>query len=69
MLVNLNNSITTTGSYTFLKDWLLENALDEIEFPKGLVKAVFDNEHVVGKRYSAKADCNAVPVSVIASFA
>ena len=40
----------------FLKDWLLENALDEIEFPKGLVRAVFENEQVVGKRYSVKAD-------------
>ena len=34
LLLSLNNSITPTGLYTFLKDWLLENALHEIKFPK-----------------------------------
>ena len=66
---NLSYNLSPAGSFTFLKDWLLENALDEIEFPKGLVRAVFDNKQVVGKRYSVKTDCNAVPVSVITSFA
>ena len=38
-------------------------------FPGGVVRCVFDNEQVIGKRYSVKAAKSAAPVSVITSHA
>ena len=40
---------------------------NEIEFPPGVVRTVFDDEQVVGKRYCVKADQSTVPSSVVSS--
>ena len=42
-------------------------AANEIEFPPGVVRTVFDNEQVVGKRYHVKADQSTIPSSVVSS--
>ena len=37
--------------------------------PEGVVRIVFDNEQVIGKRYSVKVNMRNVPTSVITSHA
>lgn len=74
LLLNFNDHVMPAGSYyifhiTYLKNWLSEQAGDELSVPDGVVIIVFDNEQVVGKRYTVKADCNTVPLSVITSRA
>lgn len=69
LLVNINNVQRPSGSYSYLCDWLSEHAKEEIEFPNGLVRVIFDNEQVVGKRYRVRANLNNVPCSVITSVA
>ena len=41
----------------------------EIKFPKGIVRVVFNNKQVIGKRYRVKADQASVPAGVITSSA
>ena len=52
LLVQLNASWMPGGSYSFIKSSLEQNAKNELAFPSGMVRVVFDNEQVVGKRYS-----------------
>ena len=69
LLVNINGATSPAGSYSFLSKWLSEQAKNELQFPEGIVRVVFDNEQVIGKRYTVKADKNMVPMSVITSHA
>lgn len=69
LLLDFNGHVMSAGSYTYLKNWLSEKAGDELPVPHGVVRIVFDNDQVVGKRYTVKADCNTVPLSVITSHA
>ena len=70
LLLNFSGRTMGGGSYTYLKNWLTEHSGQELTVPDGVVKVVFDNEQVVGKRYTVKADVNtSVPVSVITSQA
>ena len=69
LLSALNSSTKPCGSHTFLSTWLNKAAESEIKFPNGIVGVVFDNEHVIGKRYRVKADQASVPASVITSSA
>ena len=69
LLSALNSSTKPCGSHTFLSTWLNKAAESEIKFPNGIVRVVFDNEQVIGKRYRVKADQALVPASVITSSA
>ena len=69
LLLELNNSSMPCGSYTYLKNWLENNAKNEIPFPDVDVRVVFNNEQVVGKRYMVSLDNPKVPISVITSHA
>ena len=61
------------GSYVRLKNWPAEEAKEgvstkeKIESPGSVICCIFDNEQVVGKRYSVKTAKSAAPVSVITS--
>ena len=68
-LINTINSFLPAGSKTYLTNWLTKNAENEIPFPEGLIKVVFDNEQVIGKNYKAKVSGNLVKSSVITSKA
>ena len=57
------------GSYSFLTDWLNKQAKNEILYPVGTIRLLFDNEQRVGKCYRVSAKSNNVPVSVITSHA
>ena len=67
-LVRYNSCIGPAGSYSFLHDWIKEQAAEPVPYPSGLAKSVFDNEQVIGKTRSVKAE-NKVPGSVITSHA
>ena len=67
-LVNYNGQTSAGGSYTHLLNWLSDQASDLIPIPDGLVKSVIDNEQVVGKTHTVKAD-NKVPMTVLTSHA
>ena len=54
-----------SGAYIYLKSSLSSQAKEEIKVPRGAVKIVFDNEQVIGKRYTVKSSRNAVPRSVM----
>ena len=54
------------GAYTYLTNWLKEQSKGPLEFPKGLVKSVFDNSQKVGKTYLISGT-NTIPTSVITS--
>ena len=60
-------SSTPSGSYTHLSSWLNNAASKPIEFPQGLIRVIFDNEQVIGKRYRVKVNQHLVPSSIIAS--
>ncbi len=47
-LVNLNGATKPAGTYSYLTNWLSEQSKDELEFPEGVVRCLFDNEQVVG---------------------
>ncbi|XP_060601916.1 uncharacterized protein LOC132755133 [Ruditapes philippinarum] len=49
-----------------ISKWLADEASTPVEFPKGLVRTVFDNEQVIGKTYRIKADSK-VPTSIVTS--
>ena len=68
-LIDANNSFLPAGSNTYLTNWLTKNAENEIPFPDGLIKVVFDNEQVIGKKYKVKVSRNLVKSSVITSKA
>ena len=68
-MVTLNGATKPAETYSYLSNWLSEQSKDELEFPEGVVRCLFDNEQVVGKRYSVKSDQNTVPMSVITSHA
>ena len=68
-LVKLYSSSSPSGSYTFITNWLSQNAKTEITFPERTVRVVFDNEQVVGKRYTVNVENFGVPISVITSHA
>ena len=63
----LNSRSRPSGSHTYLTTWLNKASAKEITFPSGLVRVVFDNEQVIGKRYRVKANQSNVPSSVISS--
>ena len=67
LLVNFNGKCRPSGCYTCLKNWLANKAKDELKVPNGIVKIVFDNEQVVGKKYTVKSDSNVVPMGVVTS--
>ena len=67
-LINYNARLTAAGSYTYLTDWLTNQAASPIQVPGGLIRNLMDNEQVVGKNRLITAD-NKVPVSVITSHA
>ena len=69
LLVNMNGCTKPAGTYSYMSKWLSDHAQEEIKFPDGLVRFVFDNEQVVGKRYTVKGGSNSVPISVITSYA
>ena len=69
LLTSLNGNSSPSGAHTFLTTWLNNNASQCLEFPEGLVRVVFDNEQVIGKRYRVKANQQSVPTSVITSHA
>ena len=52
---------------TYLTNWLTKNAENEIQFPEGLIKVLFDNEQAIGKNYKVKVNRNLVKSSVITS--
>ena len=63
------NYIGTTspgGSQTYILQWLNAQAGHEAPVHPGLVRALMDNEQIVGKSYSVKTKKNAI-VSVIVS--
>ena len=68
-LLRLNSSTFPSGSYTFVCNWLSDNAKKQILFPEGTVRVVFDNEQVVGKRYVVSLENPNVPISVVTSHA
>ena len=68
-LLRLNSSTFPSGSYTFVCNWLSDNAKNQILFPEGTVRVVFDNEQVVGKRYVVSLENPNVPISVVTSHA
>ncbi len=67
-LVHYNSCVGPSGSYNYLQKWILDQVAEPIPYPTGLAKSVFDNEQVIGKTRSVKAE-NKVPGSVITSHA
>ena len=65
-LIAYNACVSPGGSNTYLSQWLTEQSTYEVPFPKGFTKCVFDNQQVIGKTRTVKAD-NKVPSSVITS--
>ena len=60
----MNNSKNSPGAtYDHISKWMTEQALTDIEFPSGIVRAVFDNEQVIGKTHQVRAN-NKVPSSI-----
>ena len=53
----------------FINQWLKNSAAEPLSVPPGLVRLVFDNEQVIGKRYRVKANKASVSASVITSHA
>ena len=54
------------GSYTYIMSWLNEQANNPIKFPKGLTKAIFDNNQKIGKTHIITGT-NIIPTSVMTS--
>ncbi len=54
------------GSYTYVNNWLREQGINELLFPPGLVKSVFDNVQKIGKTHLI-SETNVVKTSVITS--
>ncbi len=67
LLVNVNGSTTAAGLYQLLTNWRAEQAKNEIQFPTGVIRCMFDNEQVVRLHYDVRAGSSSVPVSVITS--
>ena len=69
LLLNFNGRKGAGGSHTYLKNWLCDQAGEELTVSEDVARIVFDNEQVIGKRYSVKANVRNVPTSVITSHA
>ena len=69
LLLNFNGRTGAGGSYTYLKNWLCDQAGEQLTVSEGVVRIVFDNEQVIGKTYSVKVNMRNVPTSVITSHA
>lgn len=54
------------GAYSYVTNWLKEQAKEPLKYPEGVVKSVFDNSQKVGKTYLISGT-NTVPTSVITS--
>ena len=67
-LTRFHGRTSPSGSYTYLTERLSSQASEPISYPKRLCKSVFDNEQVIGKTRTIKAE-NKVPMSVITSRA
>ena len=67
LLTCLMASSSPSGSSTTLLNWLNKASLQPLTVPQGMVRLVFDNEQVVGKRYRVKAGQSTVPMSAITS--
>ena len=67
-LVRYNTSAGPSGCYSYLHNWIQNQAADPVQFPMGLAKSVFHNEQVIGKTRLVKSDNN-VPISIITSHA
>ena len=67
LLSALNSKSKPSGSHSFITSWLNKSAECLINFPPGVVRVVFDNEQVAGKRYCVKANQSSIPSSVISS--
>ena len=65
LLSGLNSKSKSSGSHTFITSWLNKSAECPINFPPGVVRVVFDNEQVIGKRYRVKANQFSVTSSFI----
>lgn len=48
-LLTYNSRVAPAGSTDTISNWLTDQASTPVEFPKGLVRTVFDNEQVIGK--------------------
>ena len=69
LLLNFNRRTGAGGSYTYLKNWLCDQAGEELTVPEGVVRIAFDNEQVIGKRCSVKVKVKNIQISVITSHA
>ena len=65
----INCASKPSGGQTFLNQWLNKSAEAPLSVPSGLVRCIFDNNQVIGKRYRVKANKTSVPASVITSHA
>ena len=50
-LLTYNSRLAPAGSTDTISKWLTEQASAPVEFPNGMVRAVFDNEQVIGKTH------------------
>ena len=69
LITRLNGGTTAGSSYTYVLKWLNAQAKQEISFPSGIVRIVFDNEQVIGKKYNISVSTSTVKNSVITSSA
>ena len=67
LLLALNSRKKPCELHTSFSTCLNNARESEIKFPNGIVRIVFDNEQVIGKRYLVKADEALVPASCITS--
>ena len=51
----------SSGGHTSVTKWLNKAASTEIPFPPVIVRAVFDNEQVTGKRYRVRTNQSSYP--------
>ena len=65
-IVDYHSKADAGGSYTFLTNWLKNEAKHPISAPPGLLKVAIDNEQIIGKTKHVTAE-NKVPASVITS--
>ena len=69
LLSACNSKSKPPGSHTFITSWLNKSIECLIDFPPGVVRVVFNNEQVIGKRYRVKANQSSVLSSIILSRA
>ena len=64
ILASFEDATTPSGSYWILICTLDEGASKSIPFPEGTARVAFDNNQIIGKTYSIRAD-NKVPASIM----